>query len=64
MPVITVAMGKAEDQVKQDLIKQLTAAAVEVTKFPPQSFTVLIQELGDLNIGLGGKTLAEVKASR
>jgi 4-oxalocrotonate tautomerase len=64
MPVITVTLGKTENLVKETLIRQLTQTAVEATKIPAPSFIVLINELEDMNIGLGGKTLAEVKASR
>jgi phenylpyruvate tautomerase PptA (4-oxalocrotonate tautomerase family) len=38
--------------------------SVEVTGIPAEKFTILISELDDYNIGLGGKTLKEIKASR
>lgn len=64
MPIISITMGQVNAQQKSELIQKLTSAAVEVTKIPDQSFTVLIHELDDRNIGLGGKTLAAVKKSR
>ncbi len=64
MPVISIAMHKVEDQVKTDLIRNLTASAVATTGLAAQSFIVLINEMDDQNIGLGGKTLKEVKAAR
>ena len=64
MPIITVQINKSEAAVKASLIKGLTAAAVEATKIPAQSFTVFIQEADSDSIGLGGKTLTEVKAGR
>ena len=64
MPVITIQMHKVEQSMKTNLIRNLTAAAVETTKIPASAYTVIIQEVEDGNIGLGGKTLVEVKASR
>ena len=64
MPVINISMHKIDDRTKTDLIRNLTATAVETTKIPAQSFTILINEMDDGNIGIGGKTLKEVKASR
>jgi 4-oxalocrotonate tautomerase len=61
MPIISVTMGETDIDTKTKLIKGLTAKAVEVTKIPESSFTILINELGDNNIGIGGKTLKEYK---
>ncbi len=63
MPIISVTMGQVERNQKIELIKKLTATAAEVTKIPEQSFTILIHELDDYNIGLAGRTLDEVKKS-
>jgi 4-oxalocrotonate tautomerase len=64
MPVITIDIHKVGSEQKAGLIKRLTEAAVEVTKVPEQSFVVLINELDDANIGIGGKDRAEVMKSR
>jgi 4-oxalocrotonate tautomerase len=64
MPVITVQMHKVDQSVKTDLIRNLTAIAVETTNIPASSYTIIIQEVEDGNIGIGGKTLVEVKSSR
>ena len=64
MPVITVQMHKVDTTQKTELIRRLTATAVGVTQVPASSFTIIIQELDDGNIGIGGKTRAEVVASR
>ncbi|MCP4136347.1 MAG: 4-oxalocrotonate tautomerase [bacterium] len=65
MPIISITMGQqADDQQKSELIQKLTSTAVEITKMPEYAFTVLIHELPDQNIGLGGKTLTEVKKSQ
>ena len=59
-PVIKVTMGKANVEMKKMLIEKLTSAAVEVTKAPASVFTVLIEELDNDNMGVGGQTLAEM----
>lgn len=64
MPVITVDMGKTGNQVKTELIRNLTTTAAKATQIPEQSFIVLINEMDDQNIGIGGKTLEEVKTAK
>lgn len=64
MPVITIDMHKVDETMKTTLIRNLTSTAVEATGIASQSFTILIRELDETNIGLGGKTLKEVKAAR
>ena len=64
MPVINISMHKVNDQIKTDLIRKLTDTSVEVTGIPADKFTILINEMGECNIGLGGKTLKEIKAVR
>lgn len=59
MPVITVKMGKVNNEVKKELIKKLTSSAVEVTKIAPESYTIFIEESEYDNIGIGGITLSE-----
>jgi 4-oxalocrotonate tautomerase len=64
MPVITVDIHKVGSEQKSGLIRKLTDAAAEVTKVPEQAFVVLINEMDDENIGLGGKNRAEAMKSR
>ena len=64
MPIISITMGQLDARQKSTLIKELTSTAVDVTKIPEQSFTVLIHEMEDQNIGVGGKPLAEVKKAQ
>jgi len=61
MPIISVTMGKSNREQNIKLIENLTSAAVEATGISEQAFTVLINELDDFNIGIGGKTLDEVR---
>lgn len=64
MPGITLTIGRQPKEKKPELIRELTAAASRVTGIPAGSFTVYITEFEDDCIGVGGETLAEVKAKR
>ncbi len=63
MPIIHIDMGKIPREQKISLIEKITGACVEVTNIPAQAFTVVINELDDESLGVGGKTLAEIKKS-
>ena len=60
MPVITVAIHPIDQNQKAQLIKELTAAAVEITKVPADKYVVFIDEYKNESIGLGGKTRTEI----
>lgn len=62
MPVINVEIGRLSQEQKGALIANLTATAAAVTNIPLNAFTVVINELDDDNIGIGGKTIGELKA--
>lgn len=62
MPVITVDIGEIPKEQKPQLIKQLSYSAAEITGIPLSAFTVVIHEMPDDNIGIGTKTVAEMKA--
>ena len=64
MPVITIDMHRIDTETKKALIKNLTKTAVEITNVPAEKFTILINELDNTNIGIGGLTLAEIKAAQ
>ena len=66
MPVISLTMGEGQTTIKQkkELIETFTASAAEITGLPVQAFTILIQELAPTSIGVGGKTLTDLLASR
>jgi 4-oxalocrotonate tautomerase len=64
MPVITIAMHPVSSEEKKSLISALTSSAAQVTRIPETSFIVLVNELPAEAIGLGGRTLKEVMASR
>lgn len=48
-------------QQKKELIERTTAVVSEITRIPEQFFMVTIKELPDENIGIGGKTIDEIK---
>lgn len=61
MPVITVQCSAMNKETKAKLISELTAKASEVTNIPAQAFTIIIQETGPDNIGVGGKMLSDIQ---
>lgn len=64
MPIVTFEGGFLPQEKKQALIARLTEAAASVTGLAEEKFIVLVRELEDGNIGVGGKTLTEVKAAQ
>lgn len=62
MPIISVTMAEVDAKIKKELIVEVTRVSSEVTNIPKEAFHVLINELKDDNIGMGGKTLREVRA--
>ena len=63
MPVISIEIGKLTKEQKKEIIKQITTTTSEITKIPENAFTVLIHELSDENIGIGGRDIGEIKES-
>ncbi len=62
MPVISLEIGKLPIEQKAELISKLSTTAAAITNIPLNAFTVVINELEDENIGIGGKTIGELKA--
>lgn len=61
MPVIAIEIGKISEKQKKELIQAMTAQAVEITGIPKESFIVIVHDLPDENIGIGGKSVDEIK---
>ncbi|HXY61597.1 MAG TPA: 4-oxalocrotonate tautomerase DmpI [Nitrospirota bacterium] len=61
MPIIKIDIASATKEQKVSLIEKLTTVSAEITKIPQSAFTVIINELGNDNVGVGGKTLGELK---
>ena len=62
MPVITFQGASLSTEKKQQLIKEFTDKAVEITGTPSKFFTVVIQEFSTDNLGVAGETVTEIKA--
>ncbi len=62
MPVISLEIGKLSVEQKAELISELSRTAANITSIPLSAFTVVINELEDDNIGIGGKAIGELKA--
>ncbi len=66
MPVINIDIGlgqTTEDQKKQ-LISRITCDAAEITGMPAQNFITFINEFPLENIGIGPKTVKDIKAGK
>ena len=61
MPTIKFTAGKLTKEHKQELITKFTEISSQVTGTPMQFQTVLINELEDDAMGVGGKTVEEIK---
>ncbi len=64
MPIIKIDIASVTQEQKVSLIEKLTTVSAEITKIPQSAFTIIINELGNDNIGVGGKTLREVLKAR
>ncbi|QXE92767.1 4-oxalocrotonate tautomerase DmpI [Geomonas subterranea] len=62
MPVIVFEGGTMETEMKRTLIRRLTETAAEVTAIPAAAFVTVIHEQPYQNLGLGGETVADIKA--
>jgi len=66
MPIINIDLGQGqttEDQKKQ-LILRMTADAAEITGMQRENFITFINEFPLENIGVGGRTVKEIKAGQ
>ena len=61
MPVISITMGRASKEQKKALVERLTSVAMEVTQIPANHFVVTINEIGYDSLGLGGRTVEEIR---
>jgi 4-oxalocrotonate tautomerase len=61
MPTITIALDQTSEEKKKQLIENLTRVAAEITGYPAGHFFVYVQEYPTENIGVGGKTVKEIK---
>ena len=59
MPVITMEGPFLPIEKKEQLIKEFTRIATEITNIPTDAFVVFIKENAYENMGQGGITIAE-----
>lgn len=64
MPILTFEGGNLSPEAKQELITGLTEAAARATGIPKDKFIVLLRELDEDNIGIGGVNLGEILRMR
>ena len=62
MPVINYQGTELSSEQKAELIQKFTEIASEITKTPARFFTVIIQEFEEDSLGMGGKTVAQIKS--
>jgi 4-oxalocrotonate tautomerase len=62
MPTITIALDQTSEEKKKQLVENLTREAAEITGYPAEYFFVYVQEYPTENIGVGGKTVKELKS--
>ena len=61
MPIINMKGPKLNKNEKKELIQKFTEAASEVTQIPEDAFVVLLEEMDQDNVGVGGEMLSERK---
>lgn len=59
MPVIKLEISKQSEEIKRELISELTKTASKITGIREEAFVTFINEHDNENIGVGGKTLAD-----
>lgn len=66
MPVINIdlGLGQTSEGQKQQLISRLASDAAEIMGMPAEKFITFINEFPLENIGIGVKSLKELKAGR
>lgn len=64
MPTITIAIDQISEEKKKQLVENLTKEAAEITGYPAEYFFMYVQEFPTENIGIGGKTLKEIRSQK
>ena len=59
MPIINMKGPKLDKEQKKKLIEKFTQTASEVTDIPEEAFVVLLEEMNQDNVGVGGNMLSE-----
>ncbi len=64
MPVITITLGNLSVEKKREMIRRVTEVSMDISGAPESAHAVLINELPDEALGLGTKTVADIKACK
>ncbi len=59
MPVITIDLWPVSTEVKEELIRNMTKTASEITRLPESAFFVYVREYQTDAIGVGGIPLSQ-----
>jgi 4-oxalocrotonate tautomerase family enzyme len=62
MPVIHVEIGQIREDQKKKLVENLTKETAEITQIPADHIIVFIDEYSYENIGVGGKTIKDLRS--
>jgi 4-oxalocrotonate tautomerase len=60
MPVITLDITRQSNELKAELIRELTETAARVTGIAEEKFIVYVHEFEAESIGVGGKLLSDI----
>lgn len=63
MPVITMEAATLSLEQKRQLVAEFTESAARITGLAPASIYVFLKENSLENIGVGGQTLADMRAA-
>ncbi|MCL3780671.1 4-oxalocrotonate tautomerase [Prolixibacteraceae bacterium JC049] len=61
MPVVNFKGSQLSSEQKETLIQKFIEITREVTHAPDPFITVIIEEYSDDNLGVGGKTVSQIK---
>jgi len=64
MPIIQVHCSQLNTKQKKEMIQQLTKVTAKITNLPQKEVSIIIQQYPPDQIGLGGKQLSEIVASK
>ena len=59
MPIINIQARSLPVERKRELVAQITEVVARAYQLPPETITVLIQELPAENIGVAGRLLSD-----
>ena len=59
MPIINLKGPQLSKEQKKELIERFTEVASDVTELPTEAFIVLLEEMEQENVGVGGDMLSK-----